>query len=139
MTPRTSWPKRNARPKSSTQTRADHEAFAAAQQELERLGDVGSERDALRERLSLLQEAETRADLARNQARQSLQEAQAAADGLGELAAAAEAETTATKAVQALRSRLAAAAAIAERADRAQVEAMDARRELAGGLRRSSQ
>ena len=116
------------------ETRADHEAFSVGQREFERLGDVGSERDALRERLSLLQEAETRADLARNQARQSLQESQVAADGLGELAAAAEAETTATKAVQALRSRLAAAAAIAERADRAQVEAMDARRELAGGL-----
>ena len=74
------------------ETRDDHEAFAAAQQELERLGDVGSERDALRERLSLLQEAETRADLARNQARQSLQEAQAAANGLAELASAAAAE-----------------------------------------------
>ena len=116
------------------ETRDDHEAFAAAQQELERLGDVGSERDALRERLSLLQEAETRADLARNQARQSLQEAQAAANGLAELASAAAAEAEAAESIQALNGRLAVARAAAEHAGRAAADAAAARRELAEGL-----
>ena len=115
-------------------TRADHEAFAAAQQEFERLGDVGSERDTLRERLSLLQEAETRADLARNQARQSLQEAQAAADGLAGLAAAAAAEAEAAATIQELNGRLAVARAAAEWAGRAAADAAAARRELAEGL-----
>ncbi len=118
------------------ETRADHKAHAAAEDELKQLGDVGSERDALRQRLSSLQADETHAGVRRDQARQSLHEAQTAADGLAELEVAAAAETTATKAIQTLRDRLAAAAAIADRADRAQSDAATARHEFTAGLGR---
>ncbi len=118
------------------ETRADHEAFAAAQQELQRLGDVGSERDALRQRLSSLQADETRAAVARDQAQRSLGEAQAAADGLAELAAAAAAETGAAATIQELNGRLAVARAAAAGAGRAKADAAAARRELTEGLER---
>ena len=41
VTPRTSWPKRNAQPKSSTRPAPTTRPLPSAQQELERLGDVG--------------------------------------------------------------------------------------------------
>ena len=69
-----------------------------------------------------------------NQARQSLQEAQAAANGLAELASAAAAEAEAAETIQALNGRLAVARASAERAGRAAADAAAARRELAEGL-----
>lgn len=116
--------------------RADHEAHAAAGEEIKQLGDVGTERDALRERLSAIQAEETHAAVARDQARQSLAEAKAAADGLAELEVAAAAEMTATKTIQTLRDRLAAADAIAGRADRAQSDAATARHEFTVGLGR---
>ncbi len=116
--------------------RADHEAFAAAQDELKQLGDVGNERDALRQRLSSLQADETHAGVARDQAQQSLKEAQTAVKGLAELAVAATAEATTTKAIQALRDRLAAATAIFDRADRAQADAGAAHFEFTEGLGR---
>ncbi len=114
--------------------RADHEAHAAAGEEIKQLGDVGTERDALRERLSAIQADETHAAVARDQARQSLAEAKAAADGLAELEVAAAAEMTATRSIQTLRDRLAAAATIAGRADRAQSDAATARHEFTAGL-----
>ncbi|MCY4114127.1 MAG: SMC family ATPase [Chloroflexi bacterium] len=118
------------------ETRADHEAYAAAQDEIKKLGDVSGERDVLRERLSSLQADETRAAVARDQARQTLAEAKAAAEGLGKLADAAAAETEAVVAVQELNGRLAVARATAESADRAQTQVAGARRDFADGYQR---
>ena len=118
------------------ETRADHEAFAAAQQQLERLGDVVNERDALRQQLSSLQGTETRADVARDQARKLLAESQAAADGLAELAAAAAAETETAARIQELNGRLAVARAAANGADRAEASVTAARREFTKGFER---
>ncbi len=117
-------------------SRADHEAYAAAQDELKKLGDVGGERDVLREQLSSLQADETHATVARDQAQQLLAEAKAAAEGLGKLADAAAAETEAAATVQALNGRLAVAGATAESADRAQAQATEARREFEEGIKR---
>lgn len=117
-------------------SRADHEAYAAAQDEIKKLGDVGGERDVLRERLSSLQARETHASVARDQARQLLAEAKAAAAGLGELAGAAAAETEAAATLQALNGRLAVARATADSADRAQAQVSEARQDVAGGFQR---
>ena len=118
------------------ETRADHEANAAAQDELMQLGDVRGEQAKLLRDLTSLKADEQRATAGRDQARQSLEEAAAAASELAELVVAAEAEATTTAAVQALRDRLAAAAAVAERANRAQSESAAARRGLAEGIDR---
>ncbi|MCY4111644.1 MAG: SMC family ATPase, partial [Chloroflexi bacterium] len=117
-------------------SRTDHAAYAAAQDEIRMLGDVGGERDVLRERLSSLQADETRASVARDQARQSLLEAKAAADGLGALADAAAAETEAAATVQELNGRLAVARATAASADRAQAQVAEARVDFDEGFRR---
>lgn len=117
-------------------SRTDHAAYAAAQDEIRKLGDVGGERDVLRERLSSLQADETRASVARDQARQSLLEAKAAADGLGALADAAAAETEAAATVQELNGRLAVARATAASADRAQAQVAEARVDFDEGFRR---
>ena len=118
------------------ESRADHVAFAAAQHELERLGDVRGEQEALLRDLASLKADATGAAAARDQALQALSEAQAAADGLGELAVAAAAETAAAATIQALNGRLAVARATADSADRAQAQVAGARQDFAGGFQR---
>lgn len=117
-------------------SRADHAVYAAAQDEIRKLGDVGGERDVRRERLSLLQADETHATVARDQAQQLLAEAKAAAEGLGKLADAAAAETEAAATLQALNGRLAVASATAESADRAQAQVAEARNDFDQGFKR---
>ena len=119
-------------------SRADHEAYVDARDEIEKLGDVGGERDALRERLSSLQADETHAAVARDQAQQLLADAKAAEEGLGKLADAAAAEAEAAATVQALNGRLAVARATAESADRAQAQVTEARQEFDEGTKRSA-
>ena len=116
------------------ETRADHEAFAVGQQELERLGDIRGQRESLLEDLASLKVEEQRAIDAREQARQLLEEARSVSKRLAELASAATAEAEAAVTIQALNGRLAVARAAAERAGRAAADAAAARRELAEGL-----
>ncbi|MCY3913591.1 MAG: SMC family ATPase [Chloroflexi bacterium] len=117
-------------------SRADHEAYAAAQDELKKLGDVGGERDVLRERLSSLQADETHASVARDQCQQLLAEAKAAAEGLGKLADASAAEMEAAATVRELNGRLAVARATAASADRAQTQVAEARLDIDQGIER---
>jgi len=97
------------------QTRADHAAYTAAQDELKQLGDVRGDQERLLRDLTSLRADEARATSARDQAHQALREAQAAADGLSELAAAAAAETATSATIQELNGRLAVALATARR------------------------
>lgn len=118
------------------ETRADHAAYAVAQDELKQLGDVRGEQERLLRDLTSLRADEARAASARDQAHQALRESQAAADGLIELAAAAAAETETSAAIQELNGRLAVARATANGADRARAEVAGARQEVAGGFER---
>ncbi len=119
-----------------SETRADHAAYAAAQDEIKLLGDVRGEQERLLRELTSLKADEARAAAARDQAHQALREAQAAADGLAELAAAAAAEAEALATIYELNGRLAVARATANGADRAQAQVAGARREVADGLAR---
>ena len=118
------------------QTRANHAAYTAARDELKQLGDVRGEQERLLRNLTSLRADEARAISARDQAHEALREAQAAADGLAELAAAAAAETETSAAIQELNGRLAVARATADGAPRAKAEVVGARQEVADGFER---
>jgi len=110
--------------------RADHDAFVSAQVTIGCLGDVGNQRDQLRERLVPLQQAENQAAFECRQAQDLLCEAEEALARMDSLAEAARGETDASDQLQALETERAVALAIAGRGDTDEAEVVEARHKV---------
>jgi exonuclease SbcC len=117
------------------ETREDHEAFSRAQAEMEGLTDIRSEKDVLSEKLILVQESETQAAFALEQAQQALAEAEATAGSMALLAVAAEVESSTSERLRELRTKHAVSLVTADRSTRAERDVAEARNAVGDGIR----